>query len=177
MPRDAPYRFDSLNGEGTNIFVLDNGFNVDHYDFAARPGGDPVQRWVDNNVALDPTQPRYAEDIYDYSGEMQQLNGVDYCPGHGTQVASIAAGRHSGVASRANLYLVKLAVNVPNQGHPHNGLCNPITASTNWGTLDASLDYVLRTVRSDLPLFQKRSVVNLSFGKLYVYTTFTWMNW
>jgi len=63
------------DGEGVNIFIVDTGIYLDHYDYYGR-----------------------ATVMGDVFGE----GGYD-CHGHGTSAASLAAGTYSGVAKQANI--------------------------------------------------------------------------
>ena len=73
-------------GEGVDIYVLDSGVNMAHSEFENRafPGIDLVDEYTNS-----------------------QNNGRD-CNGHGTHVASLAAGKTVGVAKKATVYSVRV---------------------------------------------------------------------
>jgi subtilisin family serine protease len=74
-------------GEGVDIYILDTGINYDHNEFGGRakyPGFDPVDK-----------------------GDGENRRGRD-CDGHGTHVASLAAGTDFGVAKKADVYSVRV---------------------------------------------------------------------
>lgn len=76
------YVYDDKAGEGTTIYVLDTGIRSSHIDFEDRV------RFGINGVTKSTTPP--APDSIDTEG-------------HGTHVASIAAGKTHGVAKKAQL--------------------------------------------------------------------------
>ena len=74
-------------GEGVDIYVLDSGINMNHIEFENRAfyaGIDVVDEYYGTNN-----------------------EGKD-CNGHGTHVASLAAGRTAGVAKKATLYSLRV---------------------------------------------------------------------
>jgi len=74
-------------GQGVNIYILDSGINMDHTEFENRAiyaGIDLVDE--DTNT---------------------KFKGSD-CNGHGTHVASLAAGKTVGVAKKATLYSLRV---------------------------------------------------------------------
>jgi subtilisin family serine protease len=110
------YLFDPQLGNGQTIYILDSGFNVEHEEF----GGDRsietkvVPNWLTLEDVPNPSHWWPEDDIADYTG-------------HGTLAASIAAGRTHGVASRANLVLVKFkqrAYNPKSENWPFRGVTN-----------------------------------------------------
>ncbi|XP_071508303.1 extracellular serine proteinase-like [Diadema antillarum] len=82
MPLDGKFRYHPNGGNGSNIYVIGTGVNEKHEDFGGR-----------------------AVNIYDFRGE--NSTGRD-CSGHGTHVASLAAGKKYGVAKQAKVYGVRL---------------------------------------------------------------------
>ncbi|KAF2721518.1 hypothetical protein K431DRAFT_346376 [Polychaeton citri CBS 116435] len=101
------YLADPKLGKGQTIYILDSGFNTAHRDFTTGRRGTISTMVVPNRLTLameSDTTSWAAEDISDISG-------------HGTAVASVAGGAKHGVASRANLVLVKLRNSARN---PHN---------------------------------------------------------
>jgi subtilisin family serine protease len=124
------YLFDPHLGCGQTIYILDSGFNVNHEEF----GGDRsvetkvVPNWLTLEDVPDPSHWWPEDDITDYTG-------------HGTLAASIAAGRTYGVASRANLVLVKFkqrAYNPKSENWPFRGVTNSALAwAWRWILVDA----------------------------------------
>ncbi len=101
------------NGEGVDIYVLDSGVNYFHSEFENRakfPGYDPM-------------------DVFE--SELPSRFGQD-CHGHGTHVASLAAGRTFGTARKASIYSVRV-LNCENFGP--------------WTTVLDGLDYVARVIQ------------------------------
>lgn len=88
-------------------------------------------------------------------------DNTDYT-GHGTKVASIAAGKNLGVASKANLVVVKIknaAVNPLNPGSGFKGR----------GVTDSAIDYAFQYVIDDVAKQKTANpnmkfIVNLSYG-------------
>ncbi|MBU3647262.1 MAG: hypothetical protein FGM56_04205 [Limnohabitans sp.] len=91
------------DGAGRTIFILDSGLNLGNYAVASEFGG-------------------RASILYDFNGG----NGYD-CLGHGTQVASAAAGNTYGVAKGATIITVKIT----NGCTGNSSTANSITAF-NW---------------------------------------------
>lgn len=83
LPLNGQYNF-FHNGSGVHIYVLDTGIRGDHVEFAGRLGTG------ENEASWDWTSP--------YSDSQ----------GHGTAVASAAAGANTGVARGATLHSVKI---------------------------------------------------------------------
>lgn len=71
---DEEYKF-NLTGEGVNIYIVDTPVETGHPDFNGRAKTDYIAPGVESS-----------------------------CPGHGTHVASIAAGKTAGVAKKANIF-------------------------------------------------------------------------
>jgi hypothetical protein len=92
--------------------------------------------------------------------------GRNLYPGHGTGVASIAGGATLGVASKAELYLVKIenAYRYPGGGalpSEYNG--RYVSVSPNRLSLDQALRYIYRDVVDNGKA--GRAVINFSYGK------------
>lgn len=69
------------DGNGANIYILDTGININHNEFSGRIG------------TVTSTIP----------------GGTQDCHGHGTHVASIAAGKNFGVAPNATINSIRIA--------------------------------------------------------------------
>ena len=86
MPLDSTFA-PGGTGEGVDIYVLDSGINMNHAEFENRA----VYAGID-----------LVDEYYNTAYE-----GRD-CNGHGTHVASLAAGKTAGVAKRAALYSLRV---------------------------------------------------------------------
>lgn len=109
LPLDNSYQ-PLGSGEGVDIYILDSGVRYDHGEFENRakyPGYDPTDNF-----------------------EATSRRGLD-CHGHGTHVASIAAGKTYGVARGANVYSVRV-LDCTNAGP--------------WSVVLDGLDYVTRVI-------------------------------
>ena len=112
------------NGEGADIYILDTGINYQHKEFGNRAkyaGFDPMDVYLSEN-----------------------RNGRD-CYGHGTHVASNAAGATYGAAKKANIYSVRV-LDCTNRGP--------------WSTTLEGLDYVMRVI----PERGRPAVVSMSLS-------------
>ena len=83
LPLNGGYEYES-SGRGVHIYILDSGVSTSHAEFA------PLGR------------ARLA-----YAG-YETAPGVEDCHGHGTSVASLAAGRSAGVAKDAFVHAVRV---------------------------------------------------------------------
>ena len=152
------YVFEPSLGKGQTIYVIDSGYLPIHVDF------DATEREV-----RDVTTPnRYTLDPLNIpSADQAPQDNTDYT-GHGTAVASIAAGKLRGVASKANLVVVKFKNAALNRNNPNN----PGTVVPR-GVMDGALEFALDFVISDVARLKrannndpnKKFVVNLSYGK------------
>jgi subtilisin family serine protease len=93
----AAYKYDPVLGKGQTIYIIDSGFNTGHEEML----GDRIRATItlSNRLTL--------SDIPDRTLWPCENDPTDYC-GHGTLVASIAAGQLYGVASNANIVVVKM---------------------------------------------------------------------
>jgi hypothetical protein len=115
------------DGEGVDIYILDTGIFYEHKEFGNRAkfgGYDPVDEYKEEN-----------------------MEGRD-CDGHGTHVASLAAGRNYGTASGANIYSIRAL---------------GCSSSAPWGVIIAGLDYAMRII----PVRGRPAVVSMSIGGSY----------
>lgn len=112
------------DGEGVDIYVLDTGINYRHEEFGNRAkyaGFDPMDVYLNEN-----------------------RDGAD-CYGHGTHVASNAAGAMYGAAKKATVYSVRV-LDCSNRGP--------------WSTTLEGLDYVMRVI----PERARPAVVSMSLS-------------
>lgn len=169
------YRFDDSLGAGSTIYIVDTGFNLDAADLAAT--GRTVNTFVVPNSLTLPnnyqgpvvlpgayTETALPEDITDRSNDPISSNGsVATGRGHGTGVASAAAGLTYGVASRANLYLIKGKNGVTRSYNDGSGRPDRVVLKEyQLGAITSALNEIsYRVVESGN--FAK-AVVNLSWG-------------
>lgn len=112
------------DGEGVDIYILDTGVAYEHEEFGNRAkyaGFDPMDVYLREN-----------------------RNGAD-CYGHGTHVASNAAGATYGAAKKATIYSVRV-LDCSNRGP--------------WSTTLEGLDYVMRVIRER----KRPAVVSMSLS-------------
>ncbi|KAI4656032.1 hypothetical protein J4E93_000748 [Alternaria ventricosa] len=149
------YVFEPSLGKGQTIYVLDSGYRKSHQEFDAseREVRDftVANRYTFAGIGLTPDQ-QGPEDMTDVTG-------------HGTMVASIAAGYVSGVASKANLVVVKMRNWAKNPLNPDRPELKPR------GVTDSALEYALAWTRKDIrqqklenPDPNARYIINLSYG-------------
>lgn len=102
------YTYADPQGEDTWIIVIDSGFDVNHQKLQSTNYRKVVTYVVPNEYALPKLSQWEVEQGWEESPELIDDNLPDEdAHGHGTGVACIAAGLDTGVASRANLLLVK----------------------------------------------------------------------
>lgn len=114
-------------GQGVDIYILDSGINFAHEEFENRA----------KYSGYDPVDAYYRE----------RREGTD-CHGHGTHVASLAAGRTYGVAKNVRVYSVRVLD------------CNN---SAPWSVVLDGLDHVSRVVTQR----GRPAVLSLSLGGGY----------
>jgi len=94
---DKNYYYPGSAGEGTNIFILDTGFNFTHPEFSnkdERKAKCIAATTQMMTTPLDSEACYYGEELY-----------------HGNMVADIAGGLTNGVASKANIYGIAIYSN------------------------------------------------------------------
>ncbi|KAF2102465.1 hypothetical protein NA57DRAFT_52040 [Rhizodiscina lignyota] len=165
-PLEPGYVFPKSNGEGTTIFVIDAGFNVDNEDYTARPGGPPQQYIVPNEITLKDVHDKELwepKSIHDNFGKLKETSEGTYASGHGTLMASVAAGTIHGSASGAKLYLIKMMGDVKNPDFGKEGNKNPkIMTYNSLNGFEAAFAHIRDVVQAKPDVYRKRSVVVLT---------------
>jgi len=92
----------TFTGQGVNVYIVDSGIDIQHPDFGGR-----------------------AQAAWTYNAERPA--GLD-CVGHGTAVASVAAGNQNGVATQANIWSVRI------NGCNSSIWASDMTAGVDWVT-------------------------------------------
>lgn len=130
LPLDEQYVFDS-DGSGVIVYVIDSGLRADHDDVTGRiPYGAYYDYAADRLIG--PTD-----------------SGWNDCTGHGTHVASIAAGSVAGVAKGATIVPIKVL----------GSATNPCDSGGESDAVVAAIDWILATHPADTP-----GVAVMSFG-------------
>ena len=151
----SDYLFDPNLGEGQTIYILDGGFNINHQDLV--PVGRTVRHaFAPNGLTLLPIENDRSiwapEGITDYNG-------------HGTIVASIAGGKTHGVASDADLFLLKFRQATRNPINHRSGNWHVRQATSSgleWAFSEVIADVITQRDNGNAGKF----IVNLSLGKL-----------
>jgi aqualysin 1 len=128
----------SYTGVFVDLFVLDTGIRITHTDFVAVSSRASVAQDLvddDNNISTLPNSDRGGSDGIDTSDQ-----------GHGTGVASLAAGIYYGVAQSVLVKSVRVV---------RNGALLPFV----WSEVTAGVDWVRANRVPNRP-----TVANLSFG-------------
>ncbi|KAL5392849.1 hypothetical protein DPSP01_000545 [Paraphaeosphaeria sporulosa] len=146
---DLSYMADDSGGQGTTIYILDDGFDLSLDELA--PDGRTVDtEFAKNELTLTNIKPNQRFD--------EGIGGGT----HGTMMAIIAAGKTLGIAPKANLYLAKTKNkyrNSSNRDYIHNGKVTP-----------QALAYILTKIRDHIRARRlqnpnARSVINMSWGQ------------
>ena len=159
-----PYRFESYAGEGSTIYVVDTGCNLDSPELQPSPW-----RSVRSKVVF---YEHHLGQIYPYNTPSQRTIWLpkdirDNAPngGHGTKVAIMAAGLTLGVAHRANLVCVKQQEYVRATLVDGRPALKMLPARL--GAAIEALTWILQDVRDQRTITgnpRSKVVVNLSFG-------------
>ncbi|KAI4626211.1 uncharacterized protein J4E87_004711 [Alternaria ethzedia] len=155
-PTQLPnYVFEPSLGKGQTIYVLDSGYRKSHQEF------DASEREVRDFTVAN----RYTFAGIDLTDDQKGPEDMTDVTGHGTQVASIAAGYVSGVASKANLVVVKMVNWAKNPRKPDQPGLIPR------GVTDSALEYAFAWTLKDIgqqrlknPDPNARYIINLSYG-------------
>lgn len=123
LPLNGSYSYPDSAGSGVDVYVVDTGVKANHVDFSGRV-------------------------VSGYS-TVEDGNGTDDCQGHGTHVASTAAGTSWGVAKSATIVPVRVL------GCDGSGYLSDVVEGLNW----------IASVASG------PSVVNMSLGSYGASTT------
>ncbi|KAH0443117.1 tri m 2 allergen [Colletotrichum camelliae] len=153
------YRYHSSLGRGVTIFIIDTGFNLGHQELA--PGSRKVKDYyVKNENAVDLAKVAASNGL----DKLAPDNSEDYFHdgqrriGHGTSVACVAGGTTLGVASNADLYLIKWKA----AQKRNNGSYGPIQ-SRRKALIDA-FNHIRAQIMRANPSLKGKAVVNVSFG-------------
>ena len=149
------YLFAPSLGQGSTIYIMDTGANLNHIELLAGTDRTVEQLVVPNEFTLKPIP---------VTGQRRNLwadeNITDW-NGHGTQVASVAAGVSHGVASKANLVIVKFRNAAQNPNQPGPMIIRNSLASAVWVAWDMTIKDIIQKRANGAT---GRFVVNLSYG-------------
>lgn len=140
LPLDNNF-YRPYRGAGINIYIIDTGINVNHTEFTGRVGT------VTNVV----------------SGG----GGAGDCQGHGTHVASLAAGSAVGVASDATVHSVKISNNCING----DAFISDMLAAFTWVSQNGLPNSVVNLSYSSTSTAVASAMYNLIVGKNYIVVT------
>ncbi|KAH6860364.1 tri m 2 allergen [Alternaria sp. MG1] len=155
-PAQLPnYVFEPSLGQGQTIYVLDTGYRKSHQEF------DASEREVRDFVVPN----RHTLALGSLSDDQKGPEDMTDINGHGTMVASIVAGYISGVASKANLVVVKMRNWAKNPQNPESDKLVPR------GVTDSGLEFALSWTFKDIEQQRRQNtdpnakyVINLSYG-------------
>ncbi|KAI4943491.1 hypothetical protein J4E91_009401 [Alternaria rosae] len=155
-PTQLPnYVFEPSLGQGQTIYVLDSGYRKTHQDF------DSSEREVRDFFVPN----RHTLAGIPLRDDQKGPEDMTDITGHGTMVASIAAGYVSGVASKANLVVVKLRNSATNPLKPDETTLLPR------GVTDSALEFALAWTFKDIADQRTKNtdpnaryIINLSYG-------------
>lgn len=137
---DNDYNMSQFTGEGVDIFIIDTGTWAKHSDFSVRERKNgETGRWV--------TKSRVQAGVDLTGSETVPPAGNVDCHGHGTHVASIAAGKKYGIATSANIIPVKVL------GCNGRGWLSTIIKGITW-----SVNY------KPTPGYNRRKIISMSLG-------------
>ncbi|GAB7326239.1 hypothetical protein MBLNU13_g10227t1 [Cladosporium sp. NU13] len=146
------YEFDTQLGIGQTIYIIDTGYRSTHQEFAAT--GRTVDDYVVPNAFTLSASPFVSdrdtlspEDMTDYNG-------------HGTAVASVAGGNSQGVASQANMVIIKFRNAAAQAGVGINQIRGVTSAALRDAWDYAINDVISRRNNGDTGKF----VINMSYG-------------
>ena len=160
----ASYLYHPSLGQGTTIYLLDTGMNKEHEEFQNRPGGATTTGWCVPNWLSGGDQPDDDNDEFFALDDYADFSHDEYLYfGHGNNVASTAVGKNLGVASKANLVMVKIT-NGKSSGKPAP---DPPVETLN--VTPAMLKYMLLKVLGDITSknLQRKAVVSCSIGWMF----------
>ncbi|KAI9694752.1 MAG: hypothetical protein M1822_000368 [Bathelium mastoideum] len=148
------YLYHPSLGAGTTVYVLDSGLNEDHDEFWLR--GPETTGWCVPNshtgATVPDTGPDALKDWADWNSDIQEFTG------HGTAMASLAVGKNLGVASEANLVIVKVAnAKKIRSRRPAAAFSNMLTDLSGWVWIFES---ILNDVKQKS--LQRKAVVSIS---------------
>lgn len=160
LTKMSDYEHHSSEGKGAWIFVIDTGFDTDHGEL--QPTSErQIKKYVpDNIVALPKLTQQQRTDGWEEGDEL--INDKNTDNHHGTAVAGVAAGVEYGVASKANLYLLK------EQAYMRNKRTGEIARVAGQLPLLVEIfDHIVDTVKNDPDIDPTKSVINLSWSKCF----------
>lgn len=106
LPNDDAYRYAAPAGEGVNVYVIDTGLRASHEEFDGRVEQGRNFAANDSGLLGLGGLPLVGP-ILNLGGESEPEDTAD-CNGHGTHVASTAAGTTYGVAKEAQVVPVRV---------------------------------------------------------------------
>jgi hypothetical protein len=158
-PANLPnYVYEPSLGKDQTIYVFDGGYRKSHVEFDDKADREVREIIVPNRYTLGPIQPPIDPNIWAPEDE------TDY-DGHGTMVASVAAGNSNGMASLANLVVVKFKNAAKNPNNPSN------KNFLKRGVMDSALEFAFMKVLSDVA--EKKAYKLRSKQEVY-YQSFIW---